>query len=308
MSELAASSRATAGRPGIATWLCLAGVVLAWGGNWPFIKLAIAEIGPFAFTALRAIGAAAVTALILVATGRPLLPPRDERGPLGLIGLCQVALMLGLAALGLRYVSSGRAVVLGYTFPLWAIPIGAVLLGERIAGRKMLGAAVSIAGLLLFFEPGLVDWHDPTILLGNLLIVLGSVAWALGSCLYRRRAWRSDMWTQTLWQMLASAPVLALLAWFFEGGIPLGWSPTATAILVFNWLVPMAAGYWWWAKILAAIPASLAGQVLLLTPVIGWGLSALFFGEPVTPTAILSILLIVAGLMVTFAEPFRRAA
>src|SRR3954464_15134001 len=132
MTELSAAPARVAARPGLATWLCLAGVIVSWGGNWPFIKVAVAEVGPFAFTALRALGAAAVAAAILVASRRPLLPPRDERAPLAFIGLCQVALMLGLAAIGLQFVSSGRAVVLGYTFPLWAIPIGAVMLGERI--------------------------------------------------------------------------------------------------------------------------------------------------------------------------------
>src|SRR4051812_33679643 len=96
MTEIAAPARAAA-RPGLATWLCLAGVIVSWGGNWPFIKVAVAEVGPFAFTALRALGAAAVAAAILVASRRPLLPPPDERAPLAFIGLCQVALMLGLA-------------------------------------------------------------------------------------------------------------------------------------------------------------------------------------------------------------------
>jgi drug/metabolite transporter (DMT)-like permease len=301
--------RAPASRPGLATWACLACVILSWGGNWPFIKVAVGELGPFSFTAIRIVGAAAVLALIVAASRAPFLPPRGERAPLALIGLCQVALMLALSAIGLQFVTSGRGIVLGYTFQLWTIPIGAALLGERIGRRQALGAAIGLAGLVFFFNPGVIDWSDARALFGNALIILGSIAWALGSCLYRRRRWRSGMWTQTFWQMAVSAPVLVAVAVAADGAIALRWSGEVTAILLFNWIVPTAIGYWWWAKILAAIPASLAGQVLMLTPVVGFLISAAAFGEPISTGVVASIVLIVAGLMVvTVTKPAGNAA
>jgi drug/metabolite transporter (DMT)-like permease len=296
-------------RPGLGIWLCVAGVVLSWGVSWPFVKMGVAEAGAFAFTALRAAGAGVAIAVLQLVARRPLMPPADERRGLALIGLLQVAGMLGFAAIGLQFVSSGRAVVLGYTVPLWTIPLSVWLLGERIGLRQALGAAVSIAGLLLFFNPSLVDWRDPHVLLGNGVIILGAMCWALGSCLYKRRIWHADRWAQILWQMVASSPVLALLAVAFEGGIPVSWSPTLFAILIFNWLVPMAAAFWWWGKILTAFPAATAAQFLLLTPVTGFLMSAVMTGERATIGIAVSIALIVIGLMITVGDASRvRAA
>ena len=74
--------------------------------------------------------------------------------------------------------------------PLWAIPIGLFLWPEPIGRRALVGAAIGFAGLVLFMNPGLVDWTDPRVLAGNALLIAAAILWALGSCLYRRRVWQ----------------------------------------------------------------------------------------------------------------------
>ena len=65
---------------------------------------------------------------------------------------------------------------------------------------------------MLFMNPGLVDWSDWRVLLGNAMLLLAAICWALGSVLYRQRAWRSAFWAQTFWQLLVSLPVVAAFA------------------------------------------------------------------------------------------------
>ena len=47
----------------------------------------------------------------------------------------------------------GRAIVLAYTMPLWAIPFGLVLLREVLSPGKLAGATVGFAGLVLTLRP-----------------------------------------------------------------------------------------------------------------------------------------------------------
>ena len=194
------------------TPLYLAVAILAWGGNWILMKLVVADIPAVAFTAIRVIGAAAVVFAFIVATRRPLFPVSEERWPLAGIGLLQIAALLSLGILALRHVAAGRAVVLTYTMQIWAIPLERWLVGQRTSGAKLIGAAVSLVGLVLYMEPGMIDWTDPGTLLGNALLLAGAIVWALGACLYRRRVWRSDVWTQTAWQLLVSIPPLSVAA------------------------------------------------------------------------------------------------
>jgi drug/metabolite transporter (DMT)-like permease len=289
------------------TPLYLAVAILAWGGNWILMKLVVADIPASVFTAMRVIGAAAVVVAFLLATRRPLLPLPEERWSLAIVGFLQIAVLLSLGILGLRHVSAGRAVVLTYTMQIWAIPLERWLVGQRMPAAKLIGAAVSLAGLLLYMEPGLVDWTDTGTLVGNGLLLAGAIVWALGAVLYRRRPWRSDVWTQTAWQLLVSIPPLCVAA-LFGWDRPVVWSTTLVAVFVFNWTVPTALAYWCWARVLTVMPAGTAGQWLLLTPVFAYVASVVVFGDAVTLPILTSIVLILAGLLVTVRAPSRITA
>jgi len=80
---------------------------------------------------------------------------------------------------------------------------------------------------------------------------------------------------------------------------PIHWSFGLVAILVYNWVVTTALGYYLWSKVLTMMPAAVAGQVVALTPVGGFLLSVMIFGGAVTGDILLSIALIVAGIVLT---------
>jgi drug/metabolite transporter (DMT)-like permease len=70
-------------------------------------------------------------------------------------------------------------------------------------------------------------------------------------------------------------------------------------ILAYNWIVATALGYFLWNKILTMMSAAVAGQVLALTPVGGYLLSSAIFGGAVSGDVVVSIVLIVAGIILT---------
>ena len=285
--------------PGFATYAQLAGVVLFWGTNWLLIKAALPDIGPFTFNALRFAGAALLLAALLPLLRVPALPVRGERGWLAVIGVLQIAGMLGFSTFGLLVVPPGRAAVLAYTMQLWALPLAVLIAGEWPSGQRIVGGLLAFAGVLVFFNPTLVDWSDGRVLLGNGFLIGAAVSWALGASLYRRRTWRTPFWTQTFWQIAASAALVVPLALLMETGHPINWTPVLLGVLAFNWLVGTALCYWWWSKALAVMPAAQAGQIVCLVPITALLESAVVFGEPLTPSVLLSVGLIVAGIVIT---------
>jgi drug/metabolite transporter (DMT)-like permease len=287
-----------AGPPRI-VYLYLAIIVVTWAGNWPLMKLALDDAPPLVFVLLRLIGTVVLLGPALHAMRVPLLPIPGERLGLFWVGQFQVAGFLLFAIVGLAIEAPGRAIVLAYTISLWAIPIGLLLGVERLSRFHLIGAAIGFAGLVLFMNPGLVDWTSGRTLLGNVFLLLAAIAWALGSCLYRRRIWRTGFWTQTFWQLAVSAPVVLAFALPQMTGEPIHWSVGLVAILTYNWVVTTAIGYFLWALVLTAMPATTAGQVLALTPVGGFLLSTIIFGGAVTADVVVSIGLIVAGIILT---------
>jgi len=182
--------------------------------------------------------------------------------------------------------------------PLWAIPIGVWLWPEPVGRFQLAGAGIGFAGLILFMNPGLVDWGSWRTLVGNGLLVLSAICWALGSCLYRQRIWRSPLWTQTFWQFAVSTvAVAALLPSMTNESIE--WSPGLVAILAYNWVLATALGYFLWGTVLTVMTAAAAGQVVALTPVGGFLLSIIIFGGVIDGQTVVSIVLIVAGILLT---------
>ena len=274
-------------------------MVASWAANWPLMRLALAHAEPMVFVSLRMAGSVALLAPLLAVLRRPLLPVARERLALFWIGLFQVTGFIVFSIIGLAIVAPGRAIVLAYTMPLWAIPISLALTREMPAASKLAGAAIGFAGLVVFMNPALVDWADPREVAGNLLLLLAAICWALGSCLYGRRLWRSDFWTQTFWQLAAGAVTIVVPAIVLEPDWSVRWTPGFTAILIYNWTVTTALGYFLWNKVLAVMSPAVAGQVLTLTPICGFLLSALIFGGAITVDIVGGILLIAAGLVLT---------
>nr|WP_281421971.1 EamA family transporter [Candidimonas humi] len=275
--------------------------LFAWGANYPLMKLAIAAMPPLMFTAFRLWGAAIVLAVISLASGaRPLLLPLpEERRPLAVVGLLQIGAMLGLTIIGLSAVPAGRTALLVYTMPLWSVPIARWVLGEQINMRKLAGVLTGLVGVLFFFNPLVVDWSDTHTLAGCSLILLGSIGWAYGSCLYRKKRWRSTVVVQTLWQLLiASIPIAALsLATENINAVDIGFR--LVAILAYNWVIATALSMWCWNRALETMTVSTAGQFLLFTPLVGFVLSVLFLGETAPGALLVSAVLILLGLLIT---------
>ncbi|HET6197065.1 MAG TPA: DMT family transporter [Acetobacteraceae bacterium] len=292
---------ATGGRlsPPPIVYLYLAITVVSWAGNWPLMKLALADAPPFVFVLLRLGGTLALMTPALLAMREPLLPKAGERLGQSVVGVLQVAGFLIFGILGLSVLPAGRAIVLAYTMPLWAIPIEIWLAPQILRRGHLIGAAVGFAGLILFMNPGLVDWSDLRVLLGNAMLLLAAICWALGSVLYRQRTWRTGFWAQTFWQLLVSLPLVAVIALPAGLGEEVRWSFGLAAILAYNWIVTTALGYFLWNKVLAVMPAAVAGQVMALTPVGGFLLSAAVFGGEVSAGVVASIVLIVAGIILT---------
>lgn len=282
-------------------YFLLAIIILAWGGNYPLMHLAIKDMPPLAFTSTRLLGGSCVLAVILAASfgWKTLMPVPGERLPLAIIGLLQVAAMMGLTIIGLTTVPPGRTMLLVYTMQLWAVPLGFWLLRERVTAGKLLGTALGLAGIMVFFNPSVNDWQPVGISAGGGLILLGSIAWALGSCLYRKRDWASGFMTQTLWQLLIASVPITALSLLLERDAAFHPSSRLALIVLFNVFIPTALTFWCWAKVLSLMTASSAGQFLLLTPIAGFLLSAVFLDEPVTSAVVASAALIATGILLT---------
>jgi len=277
-------------RLGVAAILALG---LVWGYNWVVIKVATADASPFVLVALRAvIGSLALFAIVAILR-KPLRPPHF--GWTLAIGLLQIAGLTLLQTLALASGGAGKVTVLVYTFPIWIIVLSAVLLNEPLTRRRLLVAAIAIAGLAFVLAP-LDVTHAPI----SIVFALGSaLSWALGAVLTKKFRARHDvdLLSFTAWQMAYGAVPLVIVAAFVPGGFV---HPTATFFAAFAYIVVLgtALAFALWFFILQRYSAATAGIASLLAPVVSVLAAWAQLHEEPSITETIGIALILAALAV----------
>ncbi len=288
--------------------LLLVFVVFAWGFNWIAMKIVVQEMTPLWAVAVRTIIAAVVLLPALVLSRQLVIPSRSDLPVILVIALFHMAAFAALMTAGLTYVSAGRAIVLGYTTPLWVAPGAWLFLREPLRPRQIGGIVLGVLGLLLLFDPGAFDWRDPRALMGNGLILLAALCWSVSILYIRAHRWTATPFQLVLWQTLLAGTVLSVLALIFEGAPTLSLSTPALAGLVYNGAIGTALGFWAMTVVNKELPAITTSLGLLGTPVVGIGLSALVLGEAIDPKLVISALMILAGVAIGIGMPSSPAA
>jgi drug/metabolite transporter (DMT)-like permease len=289
-----------------AAYLLLAGVVVLWGANWPVMKLGLAELPPFWFAAIRVILGALCLFAVLALGGNLALPGRRDTVQLLGGGILQVAVYMGLVNLALVSVAPGRAAVLAYTTPLWAVPGAMLFLGERMGALKAAGLVLGFGGVVVLFNPLGFDWSDRQQVMGNLMLMGAAFAWAAAIMLIRGRPWHLTPLQLAPWQLLLAGGLLLAAAYIGEGPLSVHLTPKVIAILAYNGPVCISFCFWASVAIARALPAVTSSLSFLAVPAFGIAASAVVLGERIDLTLIGGFALILAGVVLVAAAD-RRA-
>ncbi|MFD1380586.1 DMT family transporter [Fodinicurvata halophila] len=198
-------------------YLLLGAVILLWGSNWPIMKIGLNEgLPPFWFAVSRLFLGMVTLLLLLAALGRLKLPQRRDLPVILTVGLLQVALFLGAINFALQFVEAGRSSVLAYTTPLWVTPAAILLLGERPSRLKVAGLLLGLIGLVALFNPLALNWSDSDVVIGNMILMLAAVGWAIAILHVRGHRWSGSVLEIIPWQMMVALVPLTVLALVFE--------------------------------------------------------------------------------------------
>jgi len=287
-------------------WWVLAGLTVVWGFNWTAMKVAIADIAPFTFRTLCLGLGSGVLFAFLRASGQPLAIPRDQWQRLVLIAFFNITCWNILVVFGLNLLPSGRAAILAYTMPAWAIPLSVLLLGERLTARKLLGLALGMAGMALLVWD---EFHRIQGAPRGALLVLGAACtWAIGTILQKKYPVRAPLAGFTAWMMLLGGVPIYIGALLFEDFSKLADVGLTSALgATYNVLLAFAWAHWAWIKLATSVSVTVFSLSMLVIPVVGVFSGILFLGEqPGWPEY--AALAFVLGSLATVVVPQRRAA
>lgn len=284
-------------------WWVLVALTFAWGFNWTAMKVALSEVPPWTFRSVCLAFGAAVLFLALRASGQALAIPREQWGRVALLSFLNITCWNMLTAFGVALIPAGRASVLAYTMPVWAMPLSVWLLGERITGRRVAGLALGIAALALLLGEGFLRVGAAP--LGSIMVLGAAFSWALGTVLQKRMQARIALGPYSAWMMLLGGVPIFLGALAFEDLASLREISLQPALAVaYNVFVSFAFAQWAWLRIATSVPVSVFSISMLVIPVIGVLSGMLFLGERPAWTELAALLLVLGAL----ASVIRRQA
>jgi drug/metabolite transporter (DMT)-like permease len=271
-------------------------VVVFWGLVWPVNKVLLESLSPLWAMALRSAIATVALFAIALARGRWAPPPRADLPVLLSITLLHMVGFACLGAWGLSLVPAGRSTVLAYTTPLWGIPGARLFLHEPLTARRLAGVAAGLLGLLVLFNPTTFDWTSKNALLGNGVILLAALLWAISILHIRGHAWHSTPLDLVPWAMLLATAIITPLAVLIDGVPVVTWNARLVALLLYAGIPGTGLAYWASATASRTLPAVTTSLGLLATPVVSVVVATLWLGEPLTLSLVSAIVLILGGI------------
>ncbi|MGG3452767.1 DMT family transporter [Paenibacillus rhizolycopersici] len=151
-----------------------------WGGSYYFIKLLVADFGPWTVVFFRsALGCLAITAVMLLFR-IPFKWRQIPWRPVALMAMVNTCIPWALIGFSETHISSSMASVLNATTPLFSLAVGTLFFGASMHKTKWMGMAAAAVGVLLILEPhpGTVSetgaWGVAGMLLASLFYGTGS--------------------------------------------------------------------------------------------------------------------------------------
>ncbi|HKT77175.1 MAG TPA: DMT family transporter [Sphingobium sp.] len=289
------------GRPlGMTGLLLVLLVNIMFALNVIAMKVVVDVTAPLLSVALR-MG----TVFLLCAPALRPLPGRT--GWLALYGFLNGGLFLLLLNLALSMATNvGALAIAGQLSVPFSLLLGALLLGERLNRRKIVGVLLAFAGVAALVADPHIFGEAPAVL----VMASAAMIWG-GATLVQRKLVGVSVMNGQAWNGLMGVATLAPFALLFErsalAGLPhVGWVPIAW--FAFSCLGSTIIGQGMLAWLLQRYPISTVMPFMLAAPVMSTIFASLYFGTPITAVMIGGGTLALAGVAIIALSPDRKRA
>lgn len=264
-------------------------LVLAWGFNYVFGKLAIAGFASasaspaLAAIAARMILAAAVMLLIAAAGwGRGWIRPvrRQDFPRLVLLGLSGVTLNQYFFVLGLKYTSVAHAALIFALTPVCVLLLAAAIRQEPITLAKVIGLLLCLAGVAVLMRPAAEAGASRK---GDFIELLAALAFAVYTVWGKEIVGRIDTMTFTFYTYVFGGICVLPLVWPELGSTrwpqvsALGWWGVAYMVAAGSLLA-----YWIYYDLMKSLSAAQVSALSYLEPVVAAFAGLWILREPLT--------------------------
>ncbi len=280
---------------------------LVWAGNTILGSVVANMVPPITLNFFRWLTAF----VLLLPWSYPVLKPSSPMWKhwrrYGLMSLLGVGCYNSFQYLALHTSTPINVTLVGASVPVFMLAMGAVFYKQSVSARQVLGAAMSIAGVLCVLGRG--DWETlqkVQLVIGDVYILIAVVCWAWYSWLVAqpvdppeiRGNWTYFLTAQMFFGLLWSGAFTAA-EWQFSDNPHIVWGWTLAASVLYVALGPALLAYRSWGLGIQRVGPTIAGFFANLTPLFAALLSTVTLGDAPHAYHAVAFVLIVGGILVS---------
>lgn len=275
-----------------------------WGTNFPISKQAIMIMGPFSFRLLAMIISCVVLFFCFYNEIKQSLTKLNKivLFRLTLIAIPNFLLVPTLNNVALNYSSVTNATILVYTMPCFT-SFMTMLIARKVDYFSVGSMLLCLAGISLIL-------NEITISIGEIVILISAVCWALGAILSQHLKTSLTLKAGLFWQVLIATLLFTAIYPLFEADSSIG--SLVNSLLNLQTLLPIlylgvigsALVYFLWFYLIAAQSAEYASYAALLSPVITMLIVSFFLNQTPTSQQLIGfVLILLSALSVNVIKP-----
>ena len=281
--------------------LAFAAVYIVWGSTYLFIKYAIETMPTFLMGAGRFLIAGTLLYALARWRGAPGASAGDWKSA-AVTGVLMLGVGNGAVMWAEHTVPTGVVALVVSTVPIWVVMIDWLRPGGRRPRTSVFaGLALGLVGMVILIGPKAIIGQGHIDEFGALVLLIGSLSWALGTILRKRSSRSGSPIVFSALQMLAAGGAMAVMA--VAMGEPARFSLAAITLrswLSFAYLVIAGSiiGYTAYIYLLNVVSAAKAATYAYVNPVIAVLLGWAFANEPIGARTLAAATVILAGVAI----------
>lgn len=248
-------------------WILLVLLTLCWGVNWPIMKMAVRDFPPLTFRTISMLGGLPVIFIAARMQSARLTIPEGKLGQVIMLAIPNMLIWHVLIILGVKMLSSGRAAILGYTMPVWAVLCALIFFRERPTPAAWLGIGLALSGALLLLSSEIVTLTGQP--LGSVVVLLAAAGWGYGTVLMKRTQIDMPTISLTFWMLLLTTIVMAVVSFAFERHAWRMPSSIEWQAIIYNALIIFGFAHTVWFRLARTLPPIASSLSVMMIPVLG---------------------------------------
>ncbi|RZI41585.1 DMT family transporter [Herbaspirillum sp. HC18] len=258
-------------------WILLILLTLCWGFNWPIMKFGVQDFPPISFRTLNMITGLPVLWLAARVQRVSLAIPEGKLADIIRLAIPNMLFWHVFMILGVKMLSSGRAAILGYTMPVWAVLAGLVFFGDRPTRAAWIGIGCALAGALLLLSSEFAALAGNP--LGMMFALIAAAGWGYGTVAMKRSTIAMPTISLTFWMVAVTAAAMSVISYLFERTAWHMPNTNAWLAIAYNGVIIFGFAHVVWFQLARTLPPVASSLSVMMIPVLGVFSGAWLLGE-----------------------------